>query len=199
MLNIYRGENMLPDFLTWLEENNTNMFSGMTAKIPQKGDMVVTATKTFFRGPKARSFFKTGAGPRRTHNDKINPWILTSDQKQGLQGDPEAEAAGLVGKTYYDATYIPNPSRKMKFTLDDIKSDVTDQYPDEDRYGKNVWLYIPTSKPELHSALSSKYNKMTAKKPIVPDSLGYEQLPSATLEHKVRLLGEARRLHYKYY
>jgi len=180
------------------------MFSAIPGKIPQKGDMVVTATKTFFRGPKARSFFKSGTGPRRRQNDKMNPWILTSDQQQGMQGDPEAEAAGLIGKTYYDATYIPNPARKMKFALDDIK-DVTDQYPEEDRYGKNVWLYIPTSKPEVHAAVSKKYDSMIAKiaPPMSTDKqLGYKELPSSALESelpKVRLLGETRRRYYRYY
>lgn len=157
----------MSDFLTWIGENQID--NPLYRRTPQEGDIIITATKTFFRGPKARSFFKTGNGPRRKVNEKMNQWYIVK-VNHAISGLPS-----------YEAVYVPNPSKKMSFNLSEIGNDVTNEYPSEDRYGKNVWLYIPQEDKSSHA----KYSKKMMKKENAPTDYGYS------------LLGESR--YYEYY
>lgn len=152
---------MFVDFQTWLKNHTLEEASrrGMMGyidphedkakveKSPQQGDIIITATATFFRGPKARSFYKDGPGPRRQTNTKINPWFIDGREQNGM----------------VQAVYIPNPAVKKQFSAEDILHDVTDAYPAQDRMGRNVWLYIPSDDPAKQKMFLDAYNKFMSR------------------------------------
>lgn len=183
------------DFVTWLQEHQEHIQE--SASTPKSGDIIITAPATFFRGPASRVFYKKGAtGTRPSPNPRINPWFIDGPPQQGMEGD-------LEGKSYYNAVYVLNPARKMKFAVEDINYNVTNAYPSHERYGRNVWLYIPESMPQLRVA----YEKWAARsqepeQPMVqPPMTQPPTLPTSNeslLRFRGRmLLGEATR-YYDY-
>lgn len=163
-------------------------------KSPKEGDMIISAPATFFRGPASRALYKKGvSGQKMAPNPKINPWFISSKQKMGIQGDPESEQNGLVGKPYYDAVYVFNPSMKKKFSVDDILHDVTNAYGPHERYGRNVWLYIPANNTQLKMAYDKFANKLSQQPDSIDHAKAADEAEAAertkSLDTKVNFLG----------